>query len=410
MAQTHSTVDDVKQSFKIKLFRYICVLIVLGVAILFLYFNITQNNYTLYDTILSDNLPSVILVFFALILIFIRALTSPAGANSRKAYWGLTLAVLFYFLGEATFALLAMFVYGPDVPYPGLGDVFWVIGTIFFIDELFFMISVIKVKFTKKQLTTIYGITAIVVVGLILFVFGSIITETYDLSAGITPFSKATDLFYFTGDVLILFATIYIVFGLFAKTGFRLSPKHLSWIFLILGNISMIIGDAVFAYWTETGYSSNLVIHLGSFFTLTYFASITINGTVYYSYTIDNLLYMLQYLFWALSFAFFPAFLNRSFAQPTSSQGQDINDEFTPIEPQKHTSHEQTTEAATENVDNIAKVGEVEKVEIIDKGGGVQKAENFTYEGGLQKVENLASSELTNKKLSANEEENQENK
>ena len=119
---------------------------------------------------------------------------------------------------------------------------------------------------------------------------------------------------------------------------------------------------------------------------------------------------MLQYLFWALSFAFFPAFLNRSFAQPTSSQGQDINDEFTPIEPQKHTSHEQTTEADTENVDNIAKVGEVEKVEKIVKGGGVQKAENFTNEGGLQKVENLASSELTNKKLSANEEENQENK
>lgn len=298
-----------KQSVNVKLIRYVGILATLAFSLLFAYFYFTQANTDLYNTINLYYSPVVAGIAFVLILT--RALSSPSGANSRKAYYGIALSVLFYFFGETTF-VIQYFIYGENMPYPFVADIFWAIGTVFFIDELFFIVRVIKVKFTKKQLTAIYAITAFSVLGLIQFVFGDVITASY--IDGYTPFMKAMDLYYFTGDVLILFATLYVVFGLFSKTGFKLSLKHLSWFFLILGNFSMIIGDAVYAYFGVKG--TDLVINL-PFYTITFLN----NG-----YSIDNILYMFQYMFWALCFGFFPAYLSRSFSEVAEYE------EFTPIE------------------------------------------------------------------------------
>lgn len=302
-----------KQSIKIKIIRYAGILVTLVLSILFTYLYFTQSNTDLYNTVNLYYSPVVAGIAFVLILA--RAFSSPSGANSRKAYFGIALAVFFYFLGETTF-VIQYFVYGVanggTMPYPFVADIFWAIGTVFFIDELFFIVRVIKVNFSKKQLTFIYTITAFSVLGLIQFVFGDVITSSY--SVDYTPFMKAMDLYYFVGDVLILFATIYVVFGLFSKTGFKLSFKHLSWFFLILGNFSMIIGDAVYSFFGDKG--TNLIVKL-PFYTITFLN----NG-----YSIDNILYMSQYMFWALCFGFFPAYLSRSFG------AVEEYDEFTPIE------------------------------------------------------------------------------
>lgn len=314
-SNTNSTVS---QSTKIKVIRYLGILATLVITALFIYYYFTEADNTIYDTI---NLwYSPVVAFIAFVLLLVRAKTSPSGANSRKAYWGLALAVLFYFLGEITY-VAQYFYFGDSQPYPYIADLFWAIGTVFFIDELFFIVRVIKVQFTKKQLTIIYTITSLSVVGIILFAFGDIISSGYD--EFYTPFMKAMDLYYFTGDVLILFATIYVVFGLFSKTGFKLTLKHLSWIFLILGNFSMIVADTIYTYFSVKG--TDLVIQFGSFFSLTYkYYSPDIYPV---SYSIDNLLYVFQYALWALAFGFLPAFLNRSF-----SNDDEVDEEFEPVE------------------------------------------------------------------------------
>ena len=308
--------DDTSQSFKIRTIRYIGILATLGLSIVFFYLYFTQTYPEIYDTINSQYYSPVV-AGIAFILIFFRAYSSPKGANSRKAYWGITLAVLFYFLGEFSFVLQGLSIGWDNIPYPSIADLFWAIGTVFIIDELFFMVSVINVKFTKKQLTAIYGITALSILSLVIFVFGDVIIHGYDESY--TPFMKAMDLYYFTGDILILFATIYVVFGLFAKTGLKFSTKHLSWIFLIIGNISMIFGDTIYSYFGLNG--TNLVISFGPLYSFTF---------IYGNYSIDNLLYVLQYMFWALSFGLFPAYLNRSFTTKYT------DDETVPIEIKKN--------------------------------------------------------------------------
>ena len=249
-----------------------------------------------------------IIAGICLLLIYIRASTSPKGANSNKVYWGFTMAVFFYFLGELTYSI--QIVLYSETTYPSISDLFWAIGTILFIDELFSLISVINVKFSKKHLFYIFSITGLSVLVIIVLAFADVIKASYstDPEALYTPFMKAMDLFYFTGDTLILFATVYVVFGLFSITGFKLSTKHLSWIFLILGNVSMIIGDTLFSYFEWKG--ADFSVSLFNFFTLTLQAG---------DYRVDDMLYMLQYLFWALSFVFFPPYLNRSF-KPIESE------------------------------------------------------------------------------------------
>lgn len=311
------------QTILVKFIRYLCILGTLAITAVFIYTYFTQAYPNMYDTVNTWYSPVVATI--ALVAIFVRALSSPKGANSRKAYFGLTLAVLFYFLGEITWSIQYVLYGGANnIPYPSISDVFWAIGTVFIIDELFFMVSVIKVRFSKKQLVALYGITVISVVALIAFVFNQVILASYSIYY--TPFAKAMDLYYFVGDVLILFATLYVAFGLFSKTGFKISLKHLSFIFFILGNFSMILGDTIYSYFSLT--TSNLVIHFSTFYTLTF-----LNG--YYStydYSIYNLFYVFQYMFWALCFIFLPVYLSRSF-----SENEDIaTEEFVPIETKKN--------------------------------------------------------------------------
>ena len=72
-----------------------------------------------------------------------------------------------------------------------------------------------------------------------------------------------------------------------------------------------------------TYYPNNLTLPFGSFFTLTFIN----NG-----FSVDNLFYMFQYMFWALSFIFFPSYLMRSFPG-----GQAVvTEEFVPIETKKN--------------------------------------------------------------------------
>ena len=288
MEQTTISSDVSSQSIIVKFLRFIGIIATLGLSLLFI---VSYSTQYLPDTFYKkiNTYYSPIVAGIAFIMIFLRAYTSPKGANSRKAYFGITLAVFFYFLGEFFYILP-----GVSDNYPSIADLFWAIGTIFFIDELFFMVSVINVRFSKKQLTFIYGLTGLSIVTLIIFAFGEVIVQPYITEAMVavdqnlevyTPFMKAMDLFYFTGDILILFGTIYVTFGLFSKTGFKLSLKHLAWIFLILGNLSMIFGDTFYSYFNLKG---ALTITIGSFYSHSFLPG---------DYSIDNLLYVFQYMF-----------------------------------------------------------------------------------------------------------------
>lgn len=244
-----------------------------------------------------------ILSFFGVLLIYSRVKTTPKDSNVRKTYWGLFIAMLFYFLGEFSFQIQHILaVKGIDPPYPSVSDLFWAIGTILFIEELISVVSVLKVKYSKKQLTMIVSTAIIFILGLIFLSFGDLLLAGYsdDPTSLYTPFMKTMDVFYFTGDALILFACIYIGFGVFSITKKTFDRSEIGWFFLILGSVAMIIGDTLYSFfsWKEADFVVNLFnYHL---FTLPNI-----------DFRIDDMFYLLQYLSWLLAFAIFPAFIQQ---------------------------------------------------------------------------------------------------
>lgn len=256
---------------------------------------ITADEYATFGLIFFS-----VISFVAVLLMYIRAKTSIKGTKIRQTYWGFFLAALFYFLGEFTYYIQAVTL--EEIAYPSISDFFWAIGTILLIEELISVVSVIDVKYTKRQIILILTLTALAIITLIAFAFWDLITSGYEIDPDYlyTPFMKAMDIFYFTGDALILFACIYIGFGVFSISEGKFERNEIAWAFLIIGNVAMIAGDTLYSYFEWKG--TDLV--------LTFF-----DTTVLYlannDYRVDDMLYLMQYLFWVLSFALFPDYLKK---------------------------------------------------------------------------------------------------
>ena len=129
---------------------------------------------------------------------------------------------------------------------------------------------------------------------------------------------KAMDIFYFTGDALILFATVYIGYGIFSISSEKLARVEFAWFFFILGNIAMIVGDTLFSYfsWQEADFVLTFPIHI-----------VLGNG----DFRFDDMLYLGQYLFWVLSFALFPNYLykeDKPEPHTSESEPSEIVDEI----------------------------------------------------------------------------------
>lgn len=222
----------------------------------------------------------VVLSFFALLGVLALAKDS-AKSELRNTYFGLLIAWFFFLLGESTWFVYANLL-NVDPPYPSIGDLFWAIGTILLIEELVSLTPVIGHKFKKKHLLQVYVITGAFIVLIIYLTFGEVLLARFE--EGYTPLQKAFDLFYFIGDILILYASIYLVYGILQSKGQNpLGNFPIAWILLTIGMTFMIIGDTTFSYFAWSGIDTWL-----GFFNL------------------YDLFYLLQYIFWILAIAAFP--------------------------------------------------------------------------------------------------------
>lgn len=281
--------------------------IAIFIAVIWMYFyftELTQLEVITWDVagfaVTWNTISSYIFVVLSL-LAFIAVLllaNNSAESDLRNTYWGLVIAWFFFMLGETTWFVYANII-NVDPPYPSVGDLFWAIGTILLIEELVSLTPVIGHKFKKRNLLQVYAVTGVFIALIIYLTFGDVLLARFE--DGYTPIQKAFDLFYFIGDVLILYASIYLVYGIIQSKGQNpLGYFPISWILLTFGMAFMIVGDTTFSFfaWSE------ITVWQGFF-------------------NLYDLFYLLQYLFWILAMAAFPI------AIMTTSEAGKIQDEPT---------------------------------------------------------------------------------
>lgn len=224
-----------------------------------------------------------LLILFATISIYLSARSLSKKTPSYDTYWGIFVAWLFYALGELTWTGFNI-INRTDPPYPSIADLFWVIGTILLINELYLFTSNFKVSIKRGQLLKAFIGAGIVILALYAIAFNKIVLanfdETYD------PFNKAMDIFYFTADALLVFFSLYIALAITSSTKIAIKEKMThknvpwGWIFLIMGMFFMIAADTYFTFLEWQG-------NPGLF-------------------RIDDVLYVLQYYFWTLGALLLP--------------------------------------------------------------------------------------------------------
>ncbi len=210
-------------------------------------------------------------------VVFIATFTSKE-LSEKRTYWGLSVAFIFYSLAETVWTIYPIIIHS-ELPNPSLADLFWIIGTITLISEIILHQQTLERDLDAKSSIVLFSLVGIIVVGLIVLTFGeNVILQEFVPEEGFGPIQKAVAIFYFTGDCLLVYAI-----GLIAFT--HINSKELqgqtSWLLLLLGMLSMVIGD--------TFYTSGV----------TY-----IKGTE--NYLIEDIFYTFQYFFWVLGVATFP--------------------------------------------------------------------------------------------------------
>ncbi len=217
-----------------------------------------------------------VLSLLATITILNKAIITPSGVLSRRTYWGIFLAWFCYFIGEAIYAGYVLLL-NEDPPYPGVGDLFWAIGTAIMVSELLIFADTIDVDINKKLMYLFFIAVGILVAILLYVAFWEILISEFYEDYG--PYQKSLDIFYFTADVLIIYTVGYIIL----KMARARSRIPLGWILLVIGMISMIIADTWYAYreWK-------------------------IDPEDWELYSLEDAFFMLQYVFWTLGAALFP--------------------------------------------------------------------------------------------------------
>ncbi len=261
-----------------------------------------------------------VLIVLAVLILYVSLLGVPKDVPSYETFWGILVAWCFYALGEITWTGYYL-IFRIDPPYPSIADLFWAIGTILLINELYLFTTNFKASIKRSQLIKAFIAAGAVILAIYVIAFNNIVLSGYDETY--TPFQKAMDIFYFTADALIIFFSIYIAFALFSsiqsqfKEGFSFKNVPWGWVVLIIGMFLMIMADTYFTYLEWLG-----------------------DPTLY---RIDDALYVLQYYFWALGALLLPKTMvqeqqmreNESITSPTSESG-DVGDHLSVEGPQPH--------------------------------------------------------------------------
>jgi hypothetical protein len=159
--------------------------------------------------------------------------------DQRRRLWGgLVFGWALWALAETIWSLYSIF--GQEVPYPSLADLFWVVGYIPMTIGLLDSVRTIPTKLTSSQKTLIWGVSAATILLTLVFVFIPIIQD-FDPQNLIV---SALDLIYPLGDLLLM-SIVWWLFFVYEKGDYGFG-----WRLLIVGFILTTFSDLVFTYAT----------------------------------------------------------------------------------------------------------------------------------------------------------------
>jgi len=189
-----------------------------------------ENFYVISDWIL------VIYAFFALVSGYYAFKFHGLKSIQGKALLFLSLGVLFWFLGEFSWAYIEVFM-GIEVPFPSIADIFWYIGYPLFGLGLFYIwkITGASVKCDIKCLSALGFILLLIIIS----IYGSYPTI---VDVEMTLFEKIVSIGYVILDLILVIGGIFILLT-FSK-GNLVKP----WIFIILSLIICTFADISFTF------------------------------------------------------------------------------------------------------------------------------------------------------------------
>jgi hypothetical protein len=172
-----------------------------------------------------------------------------------RIWWAITIGLLLWSLGEITWSIYVL-VLKVTVPYPSLGDTFWVAGYLPIMLSILSYVTAFKNKLTDRDVSIAIGITW-VAAGVIYTVLIFPV-----LRSGTDPLTKFFDFAYPTLDIPLL---------ALAFTGllvFLRGEISRFWIWLNIGFIFVATADVLFSYATALGqyydgHPLELLFHFG---------------------------------------------------------------------------------------------------------------------------------------------------
>jgi hypothetical protein len=211
-------------------------------AVIGILYVLTQADRTfLYQ--LSNGLPPI-LSFIAFTIAAAGLIRNGVHRGDRvsTAWFAYSIGMLFWFLGESTWAIYALLFSNPN-PFPSIADVFWLAGYA----PLMLAILIVawpfrEFLFSKKMLTVI--LTSLLLAGLLL---AFLIPSTYSNSMGSDFVSVVIGLSYPLLDVALLAIALPILFLYGRGTFWR------PFLFITVGLILSFVGDILFGWASLNG-------------------------------------------------------------------------------------------------------------------------------------------------------------
>lgn len=235
-----------KPSISLKNIFIISFIIVISFAVI----SIILSNNPYGKIVFSDIALPIIEIFVILSLIYATVRSSNYGRRVQTAWMLITLAMLSYFLGDVTWAVIELYL--NQNPFPSIADVFYLSFYPIFALGLYFLP---RFSFSRNEKLKIFIDMGIVIISVGLIYWTFLVLPT--LLTGQEYFATIVSIIYIVGDFLLLFVLLRL---LYSKLDENFDPILL----LSLGILVLIISDSIFSYQTLQGtYESGGVLDTG---------------------------------------------------------------------------------------------------------------------------------------------------
>ena len=243
----------------------ITVVMTLAVTLGFVYILAQGHHEDLY--LLSNGLPPL-LAFAAFAIAIAGLLHNGVSVKNRfSIVWlGYSLGMLFWFLGESTWAVYALW-YSIPSPFPSIADEFWLAGYAPLICAILIQSWSFREFLLSRRMLTVFA-SVLCVAGLLL---AALIPPSYASNVGLNLMAVAVDLAYPLLDVTLLVVALPILFLYGRGTFWR------PFLIVTIGLILTFLGDIMFT-WT----SLNGIYYDGSYLELFFHWSYLILGYGFY--------------------------------------------------------------------------------------------------------------------------------